>query len=96
MRDVSDEKSATHVRHSPKRSLEETENILSLQPEPALLSRLVWSRWPLVKNQLSNIDCDSPKRHRYSSLAGDIDGGNARAGGFIARQNRIMASKSRK
>ena len=42
----------------------------------------MWIRWPLVKDELTDIDCDSHERHRDSSLAGDRDGGNAHAGGF--------------
>ena len=55
----------------------------------------MWSRWPLVKNELADIDCDSHERHRDSSLAGDRDGGSAHAGRFYS-QSRITASKSRK
>ena len=86
MCDISDEQSATHVRYSPRRSPEEMRNILSLHLELALLGRLVWSRCPLVKNELTDIDCDSHERRRDSSLAGDMDSGNDHVGGLYSQR----------
>ena len=68
----------------PEDDWSEAKKGLSLCLEPALLGRLVWwSRGPVAKNELSDVDCDPSERHRDSSLAGKRkkDGGeNTHAG----------------
>jgi hypothetical protein len=68
--DVGDKKGDAHLILTQNITGARAKNGLSLCLEPALLGCPVWwSRCPLVKNELTDIYCDSRERHRDSSLA---------------------------